>query len=291
MTLRHLKIFVSVCKYGSTVKASKKLFIAQPTVSLTITELEKFYDVTLFERRNQRLILTDIGQELLVKAKDILSGFDEFESLATFSGKSPKVRIGATLTLGQTLIPKFLQLVKKENLPIRPQILIRQASTLEQQLEQGNLDFAVIGGDIISPNLKATQLSHERFIAVANSNYDVPSRLTLKEFVSYPLLLREFGSSSRDFLEGIVASKGLKASPMMDSSNNQALVTALDACLGIAYLTDSYVLDRIAKKEFKEILIEDLTASRTNSLVIHKNKRLNTLQQQSFDLIKNGNLV
>ena len=286
MTLRHLKIFVAVCKHGSTTKAADALYIAQPTISLTISELEKYYNVTLFDRINQRLILTDIGKELLVKAKDILSGFEDFEALATFSGKSPKVKIGATLTLGQTLIPKFLKRIKEENLNIRPQILIRQASTLENELEQGNLDFAVIGGDIVSPYLTATHISRERFIAVANADYDVPSSLTLKEFVSYPLLLLEYGSSSRKLLEEIVSAKGLRVSPIIDSSNNQALVTALNESLGIAYLTDSYVLEYIAKKKFKEIVIEDLTTSRSNNLVIHKSKKLNTLQQQAYNLMK-----
>ena len=180
MTLRHLKIFVAVCKYGSTTKAAEALYIAQPTISLTVSELEKYYNVTLFERINQRLILTDIGKELLIKAKDILSGFEDFEAQATVSGKSPKVKIGATLTLGQTVIPSFLQLIKKENLNIRPKIIIRQASAIEKELEQGNLDFAVIGGDIASPYLSATPISHERFIAVANAEYDIPYNLTLK---------------------------------------------------------------------------------------------------------------
>ncbi len=286
MTLRHLKIFVAVCKYGSTTKAAEALYMAQPTISLTISELEKYYNVTLFERINQRLILTDIGKELLIKAKDVLSGFEDFESRATVSGKSPKVRIGATLTLGQTIIPKFLQLIKKENLNIRPKIMIRQASTIEKELEQGNLDFAIVGGDIVSPYLSATPISRERFIVVANADYDIPSKLMLKEFVSYPLILREYGSSSRDFLEKIVTSKGLKVSPIIDASNNQALVTALNCSLGLAYLTDSYVLEYIKEKKFKEIIIEELTASRANNLVIHKNKKLNALQQHAYNLIK-----
>ena len=79
MTLRHLKIFVTVCECGSTTKASEVLYIAQPTISHTITELEKYYKVSLFERINQRLILTDIGRELLAKAKEILAGFEDFK--------------------------------------------------------------------------------------------------------------------------------------------------------------------------------------------------------------------
>ena len=82
MTIRHLKIFVAVCEYGSTTKAAEALYIAQPTISSTVTELEHYYNVALFERINQRLVLTDIGKEILAKAKDILAGFEDFENLS-----------------------------------------------------------------------------------------------------------------------------------------------------------------------------------------------------------------
>ena len=286
MTLRHLKIFVTVCEYGSTTKAAEALYIVQPTVSLAISELEKYYKVSLFDRINQRLVLTEIGKELLVKAKEILSGFEDFESLATFSGQNPKVRIGTSLTLGQTLIPHFLHIIEKEKLNIQPQILIRQAKTIERELERGNLDFAIVSGEIFSPYLKAEPLSQDRFVAVCNRSYDVPDSLTLEEFVKYPLLLREHGSSSRDFLEKAATEKGLRLTPTIDSSNNQALATALYFSLGISFLPSSYVSGHIARKKFKEITITDLTANQTNYLLIHKNKKLNACQQQAFDLIK-----
>ena len=48
MTLRHLKIFVAVCEYGSITHAAEHLFLAQPAVSVAISELEKYYGVPLF---------------------------------------------------------------------------------------------------------------------------------------------------------------------------------------------------------------------------------------------------
>lgn len=286
MTLRHLKIFTAVCEHGSTTKAAKALYIVQPTVSLAISELEKYYGVTLFDRINQRLVLTDVGVELLAKAKEILAGFEDFDALASFSGKSPKVRIGATLTLGQMLIPKFLQHLTKIQLPVRPRILIRQATSLERELEQGNLDFAVIGGDIHSRYLTATPISNERFIAVVNASYDIPDTLTVNELTNYPLLLREHGSSSRDFLEKVAASKGIKLSPIIDATDNQTLVSALYASLGLAFLPDGYVAGHIARKKLKEVFIHGLTETRTNYLVMHRNKKLNALQQQAYDILK-----
>ena len=49
MTIRHLKIFICVCEYGGITKAAAAMHMAQPTVSTTISELEKYYNVLLFD--------------------------------------------------------------------------------------------------------------------------------------------------------------------------------------------------------------------------------------------------
>ena len=88
MTIRHLKIFICVCECGGITKAAEAMHMAQPTVSTTISELEKYYNVLLFDRINQRLVLTPTGKELLVKAKNVLAGFDDFETAANFGGQN-----------------------------------------------------------------------------------------------------------------------------------------------------------------------------------------------------------
>lgn len=289
MTLRHLRIFVAVCEHGSTTKASKALFIVQPTISHTITELERYYKIALFERVNQRLILTEIGKELYKKAKEILSSFDDFESLATSNGNSPRVRIGASLTLGQTLIPKFLDIIEKQKYNIAPQILIRQSTRIERELEESNLDFGVISGNFTSTNLKGIPISQEKFVAVCHSNYPIESELTFKELTTYPLLIREHGSSSRDFLERLAIERGLTLSPKIDSSNNQAIVTAIASSVGIGFLPENYVSEYVNSGTFKEVKVTDIVAKQTNYLIIHKNKKLNPLQQQAFNVIKGLN--
>ena len=286
MTLRHLKIFVAVCEYGSTTKAAEALYIVQPTISHTITELEKYYKVPLFERVNQRLVLTDIGKELLAKAKEILSNFEDFESLATYHGENPSVKIGASLTLGQTIIPKFLEIIKKEELNIQAQALIRQSTRIQREIEECNLDFGIIGGNVTSPHLLAYPISDEEFVAVCHTDYPIPDNISFEELIALPLLIREHGSSSRDFLEKIAEERGLALHPKMDSSNNQAIVTAIRFNLGVGFLTEGYVREYIKRGELKKIHITDTEAKQTNYLIIHKNKKLNRIQQQAFDIIK-----
>lgn len=287
MTIRHLKIFVSVCEHNSVTRAAEALYMAQPTVSHCIAEMEKHYNVELFERINQRLVLTDIGKELFIKGKDILTEFEEFENLAESRGKNPRLRVGSAITLGQTVIPQFMQALGESGLNIRSHIVIKPSAAIQRELERGNLDFAILDGEITSPYLVAQPFREEKLVAVAHHDFEAPTSLRLNEFVKYPLLLREQGNLARDYLEKLLHDHNLSVRPTIDSVNNQVLITATFARLGIAFLPDSVVREYIEKQRLKEILVEDLDAIRTNYIVIHKNKKLNPLQQQAFDILKN----
>ncbi|MBY9087376.1 LysR family transcriptional regulator, partial [Paenibacillus sp. HN-1] len=64
ITIRHLKIFVTVYDERSMTAAGRKLFISQPTVSQAIHELESMYKVVLFERLSRKLYPTSTGEKL-----------------------------------------------------------------------------------------------------------------------------------------------------------------------------------------------------------------------------------
>ena len=225
-----------------------------------------------------------------MKAKETVASFDDFESFATYHGQSPKVKIGASLTLGQTLIPRFLQGIQENGLTVEPQILIRQSTRIENELEQGNLDFGVISGNVLSPYLKAIPLSNELFTLVSHVDFPIPEKISVQDLAKYPLLIREHGSSSRDLLESFANAHGVKLTPIMDSSNNQALITALYSSLGVAFLPHSYVTGHLEREKFKTIEIEGFDANQTHYLIIHKNKKLNPLQQQAYEFIQTLNI-
>lgn len=79
MTIRHMKIFVAVCRQGSVTGAAQALYLAQPSVSLAIRELEEYYGVRLFDRISRRMQLTQEGRQMFSYASHIVSLFDEME--------------------------------------------------------------------------------------------------------------------------------------------------------------------------------------------------------------------
>ena len=81
MSIRHLRIFITVAALQNMSAAAEKLFITQPSVSQAIKELEQYYGVRLFERLSKKLYLTESGEALLKYATHLIQSFDEMETM------------------------------------------------------------------------------------------------------------------------------------------------------------------------------------------------------------------
>ena len=107
MTLRHLRIFVTVCETGSMTAAAQILYIAQPAISLAVSEMEEHYKVRLFDRISRRLYLTDSGRQALEYARHIIALFDEMEQGVRGGQAAKELRIGTSITIGSCLLPGY----------------------------------------------------------------------------------------------------------------------------------------------------------------------------------------
>lgn len=108
MKLNQLRYFQAVCRTGSIRKATELLHISQPSVSASIMELEKEFQVQLFRRQSRSLILTEEGRILLGYADDILMKADEAERTMNLLGSSMKtIRIGIPPMIGSLILPEL----------------------------------------------------------------------------------------------------------------------------------------------------------------------------------------
>ncbi len=283
MTLRHLSIFVCVAKHLSMTKAAEELFIAQPAVSTTISEIEKNYNIKLFERINKRLFLTDEGKSLLIKAQTVLSAFDDFSESAANSSKKPLLKIGSSLTIGKQKIPSLLGELK-DNFPyIDFQISINQTSIIESKILNGTLDFAFIQGQPSDLSIKSRLVECNTLVVACGEKYNIPDVITLKELCEYDLLLREDEGVSREFLDHIFARENIIVKPVMESISNQALISAATRNLGVTILPESLVLRQLKNGELRKITVSDYEFTRNSYLIYHKDKSFGSVKKDIFD--------
>lgn len=283
MTLRHLKIFVCVAKHLSMTKAAEELFIAQPAVSNAIAEIEKNYNIKLFERINKRLFLTDEGKTLIIKAQMVLSAFDEFQESATNSSQNPHLKIGSSLTIGKQKIPLLLQQLKVKFPNIDFQISINQTSIIESKILNGALDFAFIQGKPSDTNIKSRLVECNTLVVACGKDYNIPEKITLKQLCNYDLLLREDEGVSREFLDHIFAIENIIVKPVMESISNQALISAAVRNLGVTILPESLLTRQLKKGELKRITVFDYEFTRNSYLIYHKDKTFGSVKKDIFE--------
>lgn len=72
MTLQQLKYVVTVADKGTISEAAKELFISQPTITNAIKDLEKEMQITIFNRTNKGIIVSNVGNEFLAYARQVL---------------------------------------------------------------------------------------------------------------------------------------------------------------------------------------------------------------------------
>src|SRR3712207_5787514 len=99
-TLRQLEVFLAVARVESVSRAAETLFMSQSAVSGSLADLERQFDVQLFDRVGKRLQLSTLGRALRARAEAALEQARDFERALDGKKEVGRLRVGATLTIG-----------------------------------------------------------------------------------------------------------------------------------------------------------------------------------------------
>lgn len=91
MTLQQLKYAVTAADKGTMSEAANSLFIAQPSLTNSIKELEKELGITIFHRTNKGIIISNEGNEFLGYARQVLQQMNMLEEKYLDSGDHKQI--------------------------------------------------------------------------------------------------------------------------------------------------------------------------------------------------------
>lgn len=146
MELRTLRYFLAVAREENMTEAANVLHVTQPTLSRQIAELERELGCALFDRTNRSTVLTEDGMRLRQRVEEILSLVDQTQDeLADRGGSlSGTIRIGAGETRAMYLLTDAFAEVRREHPGVTIELFTGNADTVEERLERGLLDFALV---------------------------------------------------------------------------------------------------------------------------------------------------
>lgn len=149
MELRLLQSFIAIADEKSITKAANKLHVTQPTLSKQLIQLEEELEVTLFERKNRQMILTDAGINLRERAEQIieLTNKTVSELRQTNEDIHGEIAIGSGETEGFSMIADVIKNIQNEYPHITFNIYSGNGYEIMKKLDNGLLDFGLIIGD------------------------------------------------------------------------------------------------------------------------------------------------
>lgn len=285
MTLRHFRIFQSVCVCGSITGAAEALNMGQPAVSLAIKELESFYCTRLFDRMNRRIFITEDGKLLLQYAATVLAQYEESVRVIREGNHSVECRIGVNITIGETKLSKIVSDIEKRDPTIHLKVFIGNLEAIERRLSESSIDFAIIDQPSRMPNYHKKLLYQGRMEVVCSPSYDIPSTITVADLQQQRLFLREKGSASRDIVNAVFQQQGFELQPAVESVSSLALLQLAKSGCGFSILPTEFVQSDLRANRLKSIQVKNAEFRRCYYLIYHKNKYLTKAMHAVMDFI------
>ena len=286
VTLRHLKIFTAVYETSSFTKAGQRLYLAQPSVSLAIRELEDHYGVPLFDRIRHSIYPTPYGETLYHYAVHVLSLLDEMESALKDDHMPCTIRLGSSITIGNTLLPGLVERYRRENPAVRVEISINNSNFIERDIVQSKIDFALIESEPKLPQITAIPFLEDHLCTVAPPGHPLSGRadLDIRALSQEQLLCRERGSSVRELVEGAFLMEQLPFNPVWESSSTQAIIAAVEQGLGVATLPCRLVERALRQGSVVRLHVPELDIRRHYNIIYYQSKYLTSKMLDFFAL-------
>ena len=179
-TLRQLTVFITTAEYKKMSKAAEHLYISQPTISQIISDLEKEYQVALFERHSKELRITPAGKLLLDNAKQIVAIHEMLEqSMKSINSQQP-LRVGATMTVGVHVIAKMIKELQEVNPNIETYVSVTNTQQIEEMLLHNELDLALVEGIISNEEIITKPVLVDNLCIIASNEHP----LAQKEYIT-----------------------------------------------------------------------------------------------------------
>jgi DNA-binding transcriptional LysR family regulator len=272
---QHLLVFKDVAETKNITLSAKKLHMSQPSISLQIQNLENQYGARFFDRTNKGVTLTKEGEIFYTHVRSVLdilsSAKEQINALA--KGQRGLIYLGATLTIGEYILPNILAFLYKTHPDVDFKVKIANTESISQDVLEKKLHIGLIEGPVPRhKDLNVEKFWEDELVVVLPNSHSWASRksITLAELPHERLVTREDGSGTRKVMEMALKERGLDPQHLnitMELGSTQAIKQVVSAGLGITIISALTVSRECDQKVFKTLKIQDAPIYRPLSIL------------------------
>lgn len=275
MDIKNLNTFVQVAELLSFTQAADKLGYSQSTVSFQIRQLETELGVSLFDRINHTIALTDKGREMLKYAHDIIKLTEDMGKVASGDRQiGGLVRIAIAESLCNWLLTERFAALHTDYPGITMKIIAADTEEMFRLLGRNEADLVfTLDNHIYHRDYVLVDEAQIGVHFVAAASSPLCGRvLSAEEIVEEPFMLTEKGMSYRRLMEEQLAKRNLEVTPILESGSTDLLCRLAEQGMGVAYLPD-YVTDgAVQAGRLCRLQVQDIEIDIWKQMFYHRDK-------------------
>ena len=284
----HLEIFHAVARLGSFSRASEELQISQPSVSLQVRDLERYYGAPLFHRQGRSIKLTDVGEVVFQYTQKLFDTVEEMRRSvdALRETVTGRLVLGASSTPGEYLAPRLLGLFRGFHPEVEVTLHIGNSDTITRQILAREIDLGLVGDRVTNDAIVCTDFYTDELVVFGPPDHLLAGQPFPPQGLSAePFVMREPGSATRRIAEARLKELGVTLQVAMELGSNEAVKRAVAAGLGLGMLSTLALEVDTAAGYVKQILVTGLDCRRDFYVLYHGGRYLNRPQQAFLDLV------
>jgi len=292
---RQLLAFVNVVEGGSFTQAAKALFMTQPAISWQIKSLEQELELQLLERKERNIELTEAGRLFYAHARKIVRQYEEaINEMEQFKGlEKGHLKIGASTIPGEYILPTFIGNFKNCYPGATITMQIADTGAIIDMLLAGEIHLGIIGAKLKESKLVFQPFYRDEVVLIAGLGHPLAGKdsISLEELKGQNFVAREKTSGTWMVVEEKLHEVGLRSQDLniiMEIGSTRAVITAVEAGLGLSWVSRLAVKDALQIGLVKELSVEGFSIERPLFLAHNKKKTLRPLVREFIQYIINN---
>ncbi|WP_026961608.1 LysR family transcriptional regulator [Alicyclobacillus herbarius] len=262
LSLHQLELFCAVVDHGSYVNAARELMMTQPALSLQVKSLQKALGTQLFERRGNRITLTETGRTTYEFAQNLLTLEHHLKTTVQdlMQSRHGTISIGSSRPFGRYFVPLVISEFLQLHDGIDVSVIYKDTETIYNHVLNRILDVGIVTSDEVVPlpdRLNAIKLRHDYWCLVSNADqpWSKASQIDKELFQRAPLITAVAHSTHWKLIQKILDTLGIAPFDYrirLRMEDLESIKVVVQHGLGIAFLPYTAVRNELANGQLIE---------------------------------------
>ncbi|MGD8861120.1 MAG: LysR substrate-binding domain-containing protein [Myxococcales bacterium] len=289
-TLRQLEVFLAVARHESVSQAGRQLGLSQSAVSGALGDLERQFDVLLFDRIGKRVQLSDLGRALRARAEALREQALELERALDGRAEVSRLRVGATLTIGNHVAVPLLARFMREHPRAVATLDVANTAEIARRVANFEIDVGLIEGEVHDPDLEVIPWRQDELVVFCAPGHPLAARDALDDadLRAAAWIVRERGSGTRQAFDHAMHGLLPELQIALELQHTEAIKGAVEAGLGVGCVSRICLEEAFRRDDLSACRVPHRDFRRQFHFLLHRRKFRSTGVQAWIELCRSA---